>query len=278
MDAHAPYFPSGPPGFAFGTTPATPADFELLQNWEQIDKLALDRRAQQLASDSYDSCLRALDEHIKSLLVQLDRHALLGQTLIIVTADHGEAFGEHDLFVHGDSVYRAETQVPLLIVPPARHATQAAVDEVVSLRDLPATIVDLLELKAPSPFQGASLARFWKSQTTNRLECAVSELAEPNPINPNFGRSPAKAGPLSAVTDGHYTLIVGPKSEELYDETTDPAQSQNLAADPAMSAIVDRLRFELRRALGQNPAQTSSISAPENDPGRAAGGRLRPTD
>jgi len=46
-----------PPGFVFGTRPASPADFQVLQDWELLDKRRLDGRLRQLASDSYDSCL-----------------------------------------------------------------------------------------------------------------------------------------------------------------------------------------------------------------------------
>ena len=46
------------------------------------------------------------------------RRGVLDQTLIIVTSDHGEGLGEHGLFDHGESLYRTEIRVPLLIVPP----------------------------------------------------------------------------------------------------------------------------------------------------------------
>ena len=62
---------------------------------------------------------------------------------MIVTSDHGEGLGEHGLFDHGESLYRTEIRVPLLIVPPAAPRTRGVVSQTVSLRDLPATIVEL---------------------------------------------------------------------------------------------------------------------------------------
>ena len=44
---------------------------------------------------------------------------MFDQTLIIVTSDHGEGLGEHNLFDHGESLYRTEIRVPLVIVPPS---------------------------------------------------------------------------------------------------------------------------------------------------------------
>ena len=76
-------------------------------------------RLLELAEDSYDNCVAYLDEQLGELIRELLRRGVLEHTLVIVTADHGEGMGEHDLFDHGESLYRAEIHVPLLIVPPA---------------------------------------------------------------------------------------------------------------------------------------------------------------
>jgi arylsulfatase A-like enzyme len=262
MDAHVAYFPSGPPGFVFGTTPADPADFRVLQDWEQLDKPPLDDRLKRLASDSYDSCIRSLDEQLKLLLLALDRQGILDHTLVVVTSDHGEGFGEHDLYVHGDSVYRPEINVPLLIVPPRSNTAHEVVKEVVSLRDIPATLVDLLHLEAGSPFPGHSLVRTRTDTEHGETAWAVSELACPNPSNPNKGRSPAEKGPLTALTDGRFSYISGPEREELYDELEDAGQDRNLASEPSMAAMLDRFRAQLRSVLDREPAHGMASARP----------------
>ena len=149
---------------------------------------------------------------------------------MVVVADHGESFGEHDLYVHGDSLYRPETHVPLLIMMPWHRPARNVISETVSLRDLPATIVDLLDLRQDSRFNGNSLARFWKGTgpLADASDWAVSELESPNPANPNQGRSPARHGKLTALTRERYTYIVSDKTEELYDEVSDAAETKNL--------------------------------------------------
>ena len=102
-----------------------------------------------------------IDEQLGILFDDLQRRGVLEQTLIVVTSDHGEGLGEHGLFDHGESLYRTEIRVPLLIVPPSGLQSSVVVDETVSLRDLPATIVDLVGQGNGSPFPGDSLARFW---------------------------------------------------------------------------------------------------------------------
>ncbi len=87
--------------------------------------------------------------------------------------------------------------MPLLIVPPRVCNPSTVVGETVSLRDLPATIVDLVGQGNGSPFPGESLARFWGDPGQRVLlrpatdDPVVSELVAPNPARPNQGRSPA---------------------------------------------------------------------------------------
>ena len=92
---------------------------------------------------------------------------------MIVTADHGEELGEHGLFEHGESLYRPEIRVPLLIVSPPADRSPGVVREAVSLRDLPATIVDLVGLAAGAPFPGRSLARFWRDPALQPRALAI---------------------------------------------------------------------------------------------------------
>ena len=116
-----------------------------------------------LARDAYDNCLAYLDEQLGELFDELQRRGELDRTWVIVTSDHGEGLGEHDLFDHGESLYRTEISVPLLIVAPTRSRSQGVVSEVVSLRNLPATIVELVGLEASSSFPGPSLANLWQA-------------------------------------------------------------------------------------------------------------------
>ena len=114
------------------------------------------------------------------------------------------------------------------------------VRETVSLRDLPATIVDLIGLGDGSPFPGRSLARFWADRPAARLavetEAVLSELSSPNPSDPNQGRSPAYRGPLISLAEGDFVYIrnEGDGGEELFNEGDDPEELDNLARDAAM--------------------------------------------
>ena len=162
FDAHVPYvIPVNAP-HRFGLQPRTMSDARIIDAWRELNKHEVSPYHIILARDSYDNCLAYLDEQVGELFNELHRRGVLDRTLVIVTADHGEGLGEHDLFDHGESLYRTEIGVPLMIVAPSRSQSRVVVKEVVSHRNLPATIVDLVGLEAGSPFAGPSLAKLWR--------------------------------------------------------------------------------------------------------------------
>ncbi len=168
-----------------------------------------------------------------------------------MTADHGEGMGEHDLFNHGESLYRPEIRVPLLIVSPADQRGTGVVRETVSLRDLPATILDIVGLEKGSPFPGQSLAHFWRDPSPKTgsvtVDGVISELPTPNPSDPNHGRSPAHRGPLVSLAEGDFVYIrnQGDGTEELYNEREDPGEVRDLSRVEAMQPVLERLRRRL---------------------------------
>ena len=128
---------------------------------------------------------------------------LLASTLVIVTADHGEHLGEHQLYGHASSLYDAEIHVPLLILLPGEkpHAGQVVTVQV-SLGHLAATVAHVTGLGG-SPFPGRSLARHWAADASPLSEPSLSEVDAPVMTGPNQGRSPVFRGPMKAVAAGN---------------------------------------------------------------------------
>ena len=97
------------------------------------------------------------------MIDELGRRGVLERTWVIIAADHGESFGEHaGVFCHGTSLYQTELHVPLVILPPAGCPSPRVVTETVSLRDLAATVVDMLgsgRLALPRGVAGPVLGR-----------------------------------------------------------------------------------------------------------------------
>jgi arylsulfatase A-like enzyme len=262
FDAHSPYLPPEGTEFRFGLTPSTDADFLLLDEfWAVVDKLRLAPRYRTLVQDSYDNCIGYLDEQLGELFDELQQSGVLERTLVIVTADHGEELGDHALFDHGESLYRPEIRVPLLIVLPSSRQFSRVVTETVSLRDLPATVLDQVGLAAGSPFPGRSMARLWSSPSLGEAlgepapEGAISELAGPNPSLPSQGRSPAARGPLVSLAQGDFVYIrnEGSGAEELFNQREDPHELMNRAGVRSMQPVLERMRRHLDQMRTHSP-------------------------
>ncbi len=107
---------------------------------------------------AYDACVSVWDSlKLGELTELLDEGGHLRDTLLIVTADHGEELGEHGGYFH-DSPYGEVREVPLLLVWPGRLPEGAVVEARVGLADLAPTILELAGVPAPPSLQGLSLA------------------------------------------------------------------------------------------------------------------------
>lgn len=248
FDVHNPYLPPAAFKRHFGVTPKTTEDFTTLDRWFILDKKTLTPRDIKLVNDAYDDCIASLDEQLGRLFDDLEKRGRLDNTLVIVTADHGEHFGEHELYGHASSLYDQEIHVPLLaIFPDGAHAGRSIV-EPVSLRDLPVTITNLLSFGSTSPFPGESLTRYLDSSARPVEGPSLSEVDAPVKAAPNQGRSPVFRGPMKALTFGNEVYIRnGDGVEEVFDVVADPLQTRNLVNSPGVQAKLGDYRATLDR-------------------------------
>ncbi|WP_406695710.1 sulfatase-like hydrolase/transferase [Singulisphaera sp. Ch08] len=253
FDAHTPYLM--PDGCAqhFGLSPESRADYSLLNAFWGADKHRLSPRDIELARDAYDDCISHMDAQVGQFLEELERRGTLRNTVVVITSDHGEQFGEHQLFGHASSLYRGEVHVPLLIVAPGRVPEGINVRQPVSLRNLPATVLDLLGQRDSPRFPGTSLVRHWDPSAVSvdpETDPVLSEVAAPAKNNPNNGRSPVFRGSMSSlILDGKVYIRNGDGHEELYELETDPTESVNLASRKEAGPALANARAALNQAL-----------------------------
>jgi arylsulfatase A-like enzyme len=259
FDAHEPYVL--PVGHAdhFGLRPESPVDDQVLLTYKRRDKRTIPPRHVALARDAYDDCIAYLDRQVGALLDELERRGVLRETAVIITSDHGEHFGDHGLFDHGKDLYSSVVHVPLVILTRESAPAGRVVSEAVSLRDLPATIVDLVGQSAGSPFPGGSLAALWRSSAGSdpgAVTPGVSEAIVPSEFSPEYGLGPIHKGFVMSLVVGDLHYIRDDSGfEELYHLDRDPGEQTNLAGVPGLDPTLNRFRRSLVRVLAAEPAK-----------------------
>jgi arylsulfatase A-like enzyme len=263
LDAHEPFLPPEGESAHFGLRPGSPSEFRMLLEYWDRDKLKLKTRDVELARDAYDDCIAALDRQVGALLEELDRRGVLRETLVIITSDHGEQFGEHGVFNHGFSLYAHEVHVPLLIIS-STVPVNRTISEPVSLRDLPATVFDLSGLAGGAKCPGRSLAAYWRNAAGaagSRPTKVLSEVDIPLVIGPERGRgSNQREFAMSLVAEGLHYLLDVRGNEELYRLAADPRELLDLKNDPALHPALARFRDSLGEVLRDNRI-TSGVAA-----------------
>ncbi len=248
-DAHHPYIsPESDPRSTIGRKPTSSRDFRLLKTWWERDKLDLKPEDLALAIDAYDQCIAGLDHQLGRLFDELKTRGILDESIVVITSDHGEHLGERNLFGHGCSVYRPELHVPLVILAPGSLSAGTVVTEPVSLRDIPATVLDLIH-SPRTPLPGQSLATLATGTSVARPGGSVvrSEIKSPPEDDPNRGRSPAAKGAMTSLVDRDFHYIQGGDGhEELFNLKHDPEEVHDLARSRDQTSTLDRFRAMIR--------------------------------
>lgn len=235
LDLHWPYRPYRrhqlPELGATAMSPEPPDRQVAVQIATWIAEHMTDKNRLALAA-RYDRRIRFVDDALADLLERFRAAGRIDDTLILVTADHGEGFYEHGKLMHGFEPYEEVAHVPLILWSPTRLGLPPGVRRtLVSHVDLGATLLDLLGLP---PLQGGSgesyLPVLKGSDHAKRSVLIQTELT-------------------TALRHGRYKLIRhSDKKVELYDLLADPAEARNLAADGCAEECVP-LSAELERRL-----------------------------
>lgn len=213
--------------------------------WAPEDVIARFTSGDVSLTDSYDAAIAYLDEQTGALFDALGERGLLDNTLLVITADHGELFGEHGQTGHASNLYRDVLRVPLVMHLPGSVPAGRTIGGIVSLRDLAATVATLASTR-PHPFPGESLTRFFAPDG----DTADSgwALAEVRPGRSHPADVPLSRGAMVSLTArGYHYVLNGDGQEELYDYRSNAMMPVNLAAAP--DSAVDSILFDTHRFL-----------------------------
>jgi arylsulfatase A-like enzyme len=194
----------------------------------------------------YDGNLRMADHDVSLVLDALIGSGRFANAVVMVTADHGEAFLEHGVLGHSATLYQEVLHVPLILrLPPAlRPEAEVDTDRLASLEDVVPTLLKLVGLEPGSRVTGVDLL------ADGARDAIV--LHSPDSL-------------LGILTRGS-KLIEGPDGRrELYDLANDPAETRNLALEDPLRTSVLELLLARRLDAAPPPLEAAERAKPSRE-------------
>jgi arylsulfatase A-like enzyme len=231
MEPHAAYRPRE----AFGGLPSSvdASREKFLRAWQPSNKtypvaLRDDDVAALLAL--YDGEILDVDGWVGGIWDEIEAQGLADRTLLVLTADHGDEFGEHQEYGHGHTVYQELVWVPLIFVGAQVADEGRVVETPVPLLDIMPTLLDVAGAPLPEPVGGQTLLPVLRGE----------EPAE----RPIYSECPARRSSYDdkALRMGRYKLVYDVKLDraELYDLQADPGEQNDLSAAEAQRTAAMR--------------------------------------
>ena len=180
----------------------------------------------------YDGEIRYTDDSISELIDALKSQGVYDNSIIIITADHGEGFQEHNQWFHSETLYNEEIHIPLIIRLPRGSGLLTEVDANVRSIDIYPTITDYLNIKTIPQLQGESLIPFIQGKLISDLPVYAETRKK---LNQDI---------RTIIRDG-YKLIKNFETgkNELYNLKDDPLEKNNIAEKE--KALSERLLNEI---------------------------------
>jgi len=286
FDVHQPYTPPPPYDTVFAgdyrgalRPPAGAASPEARERWFQehvepamnarmVARAPLDAADAKYLVALYDGGVRATDERVGRMVAALEKAGLAGDTLVIVTADHGEELGQHNAFwFHGNSVHEPVLHIPLIVKGPGVRAGRC--DALIQNVDVMPTLLEWLGAAAPAASDGVSFAALLREERSAAPRAVAwsewqdlilgARTAERRFVFNPRGAHPKKPPYFSVPDDPGYFVDCA----ELYDVVADPLELRNVwdrdkeAAEALRAQVV--AEFERRgfggRGLPRDPAE-----------------------
>ena len=226
------------------------------------DRKSAAKRAEELRR-LYASNIEYMDSFFAALFAALEKEGLYENTVIALTADHGEEFHEHGGWWHGTTLYEEQIHVPLIVKPAGRGQGGRRDGSLARLVDVKPTLLAATGVPVPSGVQGRDL---------------LGGGAAPAAV---YAEEDHEGNVLEAIRTDDWKLILanegnprGLEAVELYDLRTDPGEKRNLASRHPERVTELRRDLESLRQMARAQAVsgvTGSIDAADEERLRALG-------
>jgi arylsulfatase A-like enzyme len=249
-DAHQPYLPPEEFDEMFGPTDRLGTYLARYSHGVRCSPGNTSPEEIKALHNAYDAAIAYLDADLKRLFGKLRQRGLLDRTLVIIVSDHGEEFAEHSILGHGTDLHIQSIHVPLLLRYPASVPGDVTVQEPVTLRDIPATVIDILDLPDDDLFPGRSLSRYWADADSGELEPSDSMLSELIHAPKGAEWTPVSRGDMKSLITGYMHYIRnGDGTEEVYDLRNDPTEQNDLIQTPRGAEAAAQAMHALKQMI-----------------------------
>lgn len=195
----------------------------------------------------YDGAVAYLDACLARLFAELERLGLEEETLVVITADHGETLHDHECWYDHHGLYECTLIVPLVLVWPGRVPAGRRHADLCQMKDVTPTILDLLGIRSDIRFDGRSLAPLFRGRP--RPVEAEFYITECTWMRKHGWRTPQWKLIHALEPDFHFKPEV-----ELYDLVRDPGENHNLA--PQEPAVVAMLEARMQAWIARRQKET----------------------
>ncbi len=190
--------------------------------------------------DSYDGEIAFIDREINRILVALSESRRMQQSLIVLSADHGEDLCDHnDYLFHLASIYESTLRIPLVFLNCPFQSRTRIIDHVVESIDIAPTILDAVHIRIPSAFQGKSTKPLFLNGTFEK-NFAVSEYIDKilamRTADYKYIFNPTNHHPAWSDDAKAREYIIG--NREFYNLESDPGETQNLIDSPNEDIVI----------------------------------------
>jgi arylsulfatase A-like enzyme len=272
FEPHMPYRPTAPYDDDFLPAGVAAADLKRLRSFYSPQEYAYILRVPTIRIDEgvlatlvglYDGEIAYVDSVIGNLVEGLRSRKLLDDTLIVITSDHGEHFGEHHMLEHKFSLYEPLLHVPLILRAPGRVAANVRIPTPVAAQDLYGSVLELAGVeagKAPVlPRQALPASDAARLRVFSELEFPKIFLDVARRKFSGFDIRRLERS-LVAVRGPRYKLIAGSDGTlELFDLAADPGENRNIAAEePGVAA---ELKAAVDAFVREAPQKAASLGA-----------------
>jgi arylsulfatase A-like enzyme len=281
FEIHAPYCSPPPDGTAY----VNPEAGSCCIDEDEITDDEIGARASSL----YDGGVRYTDRMLGAFLERMKTEGLLENTIVVITSDHGEEFGEHGAYGHSTHIFPEVCNVPLMVRMPGPARPGTKVDTLVGTIDLHATLAEFMGAPAdrvfPEARSFAALARGDADATYDRpyVFCHLPQRDQDAALatgrDHEYEYYSIRSQEARFMITNHFWMLreIGAMPPETaaaewtefaFEHLADPFETQNLAESPSeelkrlRGILYDRLRADgqLRHSLGNSESRALDVS------------------